>query len=108
MNLRFLKEEDVKQQLMLDDDIFDDSQASIIERMARSAEQAALNFIGRTLEDLIDEYGEVPDPIHMACLSEIASNYDVRENEAERSARTLRITNYKRWQGALLPYRKIV
>lgn len=108
MNLKFLKEEDIKQQLMVDDDIFTESQSSIIERMAQSAEQAALNFMCRTLESLIEEYGEVPAPIHMACLSEIASNYDVRENEAERSARTLRITNYKRWQGALLPYRKIV
>lgn len=109
MELQFLKEEEIKQQLLLDDDIFYGSQNVIIETMAQSAEELALKFIGKSVEELTNENGgRWPKSISMACLSEIASNFDVRENEAERSARTLRITNYKRWQGALLPYRDII
>lgn len=105
MNLKFLSEESVRQQLTLDDDVFE-AQSAIIEDICQAAEDEALNFIGRTIEDLIDKYGCVPKPIHMACLGEIASNFHVREDEEDRSARTLRITNYRRWHGRLIPYRK--
>lgn len=105
MRLKFLSEEAIKQQLHLDDDVME-AQSEAIEMMARSAEDKALNFIGRTMEDLYEEYGEVPAPIQMACLAEIASNYTVRENEEDRTARTVRIKNYNRWEMQLMPYRR--
>lgn len=50
----------------------------LITLYAESAEATVLNWLNRTLEDIIDEYGAVPAPIQHACLFLVDHSYSQR------------------------------
>lgn len=43
-----------------------DCENDLIEKYGSAAETAILNLIGRSYDDLVSTYGEVPDPIMLA------------------------------------------
>lgn len=73
MNIITLDE--IKKQARIDGDYEDD----LLAMYGESAEQTVLNLLGRSFESLVEEFGEVPAPIHHACLMLTAHNYTHRE-----------------------------
>lgn len=65
--MKFLKFDDVKAQLRLDDQQAEDERA-IIERHACAAEDAVLNVCNRTATEFFETYGEIPSGIVVAAL----------------------------------------
>ena len=65
--MKFLKFDDVKAQLRLDDQQAEDERA-IIERHACAAEDAVLNVCNRTATEFFETYGEIPPGIIVAAL----------------------------------------
>ena len=65
--MKFLKFDDVKAQLRLDDQQAEDERA-IIERHACAAEDAVLNVCNRTATEFFETYGEIPSGIIVAAL----------------------------------------
>ena len=55
-DLQIVSLDDVKKRLRIDDESYDDELLQIV----AEAEQEALQFIDRTPESLVDEYGSIP------------------------------------------------
>lgn len=66
-NMKFLKFEQIKQQLRLDDEQAE-MEKSIIELHAKAAEDAVLNVCNRTLTEVFETYGEIPAGLTYAAL----------------------------------------
>jgi hypothetical protein len=65
--MKFLKFDDVKAQLRLDDQQAEEER-NIIELHARAAEDAVLNVCHRTLTEVFETYGEIPAGLTYAAL----------------------------------------
>ena len=65
--MKFLKFDDVKAQLRLDDQQAEEER-KIIERHACAAEDAVLNVCNRTATEFFETYGEIPSGIIVAAL----------------------------------------
>jgi hypothetical protein len=57
-------------------DICDD--VELLELYGNSAEETVLNICNRSLEDLIEQYGEVPSPLYQAALMLVDIGYQHR------------------------------
>jgi hypothetical protein len=66
-NMKFLKFDDIKAQLRLDDQQAEDER-NIIELHAKAAEDAVLNVCHRTLTEVFETYGEIPAGLTYAAL----------------------------------------
>ena len=55
-----------------------DCENELIEKMGKWAERIVLTYLGRTYEELIDEYGELPEEIDDAALLLIDHRYNNR------------------------------
>lgn len=98
MELRFLELTMLKKHLRIENNITD----SELTLYAASAEQEALNFMGRTLDSIYEEYGQMPADIILACTAHVGTAYKYREEITESKLYKLPYT----WEAKLLPYRK--
>lgn len=106
MDLQFLTVEQLKAQLRVDDDVWFADQAAI-EIYAQAAEDAALEFIGRPLDDVIDVYGKVPTNIVLACLHRFTDSYTHRDpNQIISRKDVVAPIPAAQWQDILKPYIK--
>ena len=60
-----------------------DCENDLIEKYGSAAEMAILNLIGQTYDELIDTYGEVPDPI-MHATFELTDNLILHRSPGEQ------------------------
>ena len=65
--MKYLTFEQIKAQLRLDDEQAE-MERTLLEMYGESAEDAVLNLLNRTMEDVIEQYGKVPNPIVHAAL----------------------------------------
>lgn len=65
--MKYLTFEQIKAQLRLDDEQAE-LERTLLEMYGESAEDAVLNLLNRTMEDVIEQYGKVPNPIVHAAL----------------------------------------
>lgn len=54
------------------------AEAELLELYAESAEDTVMNYLNRTLEDLVDTFGKVPAPVKQAVLMLIDNSYQFR------------------------------
>ena len=76
--MKFLTTAQVKAQLRIDDDIYDIEKSLIEDVYAASAETFVLNYCNRTIEDLVEEYGEIPAPLIQSALLLTNQSYEQR------------------------------
>ena len=79
--MKWLTLEYIKARVRIDHDC----ENELIEKMGRWAERIVLTYIGRTYEELIATYGEVPDEIDDAALLLIDYRYQQRSAGSERT-----------------------
>lgn len=65
--MKFLNFNMIKAQVRLDD-IQAQAEHDILCMYGESAEDTVLNMLGRTMEDMVEEYGKVPVPVCHAAL----------------------------------------
>ena len=69
----------IKQQCRIEPDFNDEDK--LLELFGDSAEDAVMNLLGRSYEDLYEEYGCTPVPVIHASLLLVASAYKDREKD---------------------------
>jgi len=107
MDLQFLTEDMLKAQLRLDDDVWF-ADIPVIEVYAQAAEDAALEFTARTLEELKEiGGGKVPTNIVLACLHRFTDSYTHRDpNQIISRKDVVAPIPAAMWQDILKPYIK--
>lgn len=55
-----------------------DCEDNLLELYGSAAEESVLNWIERTYEDVLSEYGEVPEPLYLAALMLVDFSYQQR------------------------------
>lgn len=74
--MKFLTLEQIKQQLRIEPDFHDEDK--ILELYGNSAETTVFNYIGRSFEEVFDEYGEMPADLIHATLMLVDASYQHR------------------------------
>ena len=77
--MKWLTLERIKQQLRIEQDFHDED--DILDLYGDSAEEAILEVLNRSFEDINEVYGHIPAPITHASLMLVASAYKDREKE---------------------------
>ena len=77
--MKWLTLERIKQQLRIEQDFHDED--DILDLYGDSAEEAILEVLNRSFEDINEVYGRIPAPITHASLMLVASSYKDREND---------------------------
>ena len=77
--MKWLTLERIKQQLRIEQDFHDED--DILDLYGDSAEEAILEVLNRSYEDLYEVYGRIPAPITHASLMLVASSYKDREKD---------------------------
>jgi uncharacterized phage protein (predicted DNA packaging) len=72
--MKWLKLDDIKQQLRLDFDCED----AVLQLYGDAAEETVLNLLRMTYEELVTQYGGVPAPIRQATLMLVDNSYQHR------------------------------
>ena len=72
--MKWLTISDIKKQLRVDFDDEDD----VLELYGSAAEDTVLNYMNRTYQDVLEEYGEVPAAIRQATLMMVDNSYQHR------------------------------
>ena len=72
--MKWLTISDIKKQLRVDFDDEDD----VLELYGSAAEDTVLNYLNRTYQDVLEEYGEVPAAIRQATLMLVDNSYQHR------------------------------
>lgn len=75
--MKYLTFEQIKAQLRLDDEQAE-LERTLLEMYGESAEETVLNLLNRTMEDVIEQYGKVPNPIVHAALMLVDNAYKER------------------------------
>ena len=75
--MKYLTFEQIKTQLRLDDEQAE-LERTLLEMYGESAEETVLNLLNRTMEDVIEQYGKVPNPIVHAALMLVDNAYKER------------------------------
>lgn len=88
---------EVKAHLRIDDS-FSDTELTL---KADAAEQEALDYMERTYDSLIVEYGAIPASIKNAVLNRIGSMWRNREDVSNRSMARVPYT----WEAVLIKYK---
>jgi hypothetical protein len=50
----------------------------LLELYGEAAEEAVLNVCNRTMEDVVEQYGQVPKSLYVAALMQVEASYDHR------------------------------
>lgn len=87
--MKFLKFDDIKAQLRLDDQQAE-LERNIIERHACAAEDAVLNVCNRTATEFFETYGEIPPGIIVAALLLTDDAYNHRGTGSPQAVYQLR------------------
>lgn len=74
--MKFLTLEHIRQQLRIDQTGEEDA---VLELYGSAAEETVLNICNRTIDDVIETYGGVPDPVRQATLMLVGQSYQYRE-----------------------------
>ena len=77
--MKWLTVERIKQQCRLELDFHDED--CILELFGESAEDAIMEVLNRSYEDLFETYGRIPAPIVHASLMLVAQSYKDREKD---------------------------
>lgn len=101
--MKFLTDEQIKAQLTLDADIWQEK-ADIIRLWAESAEDTVIENCNRTFEDIIEEYGRVPPKLIHAALLLTAQSYHIGEPISDRN---LYMVPYQNLEALTRFYRKL-
>ena len=76
--MKFLTFDQIKAQLRLDDQqAFDEHDILVL--YGDAAEDMVLNSLNRTMEDIVEQYGNVPKALVLAGLMLVAQSYQHRE-----------------------------
>ena len=84
--MKWLTLDKIKDHLRISRECNDEDE--LLEEYGASAEEAILNTINRTYEDLMETYGEVPAPIRHASLLITGDGYLVRESWTQTKIET--------------------
>ena len=79
--MKWLTIADIKKQLRLDFDDEDD----VLDLYGSAAEDTVLNYLNRTYQDIIEQYGEVPVPVRHATLMLVDVSYQYRSPVSTQS-----------------------
>ena len=82
--MKWLTLERIKQQCRIEQDFHDEDE--ILELYGESAEEVLMAVLGRTYEDMFEEYGLVPSPVVHASLMLVAKGYKDRESDMMQEA----------------------
>lgn len=74
--MKFLTLDHIRQQLRIDQTGEEDA---VLELYGSAAEETVLSICNRTIDDVIETYGGVPDPIRQATLMLVGQSYQHRE-----------------------------
>ena len=74
--MKWLTLERIKQQCRIEQDFTEEDE--LLEMYGESAEEATLNALGRTYEDIVESYGKIPMPIVHASLMLVDTSYQHR------------------------------
>jgi uncharacterized phage protein (predicted DNA packaging) len=55
-----------------------DCENELLELYGEDAEETVLNLCNRTMEDIIEQYGQVPKPLYVAALMLVETSYTQR------------------------------
>ena len=91
--MKFLDMELCRQHLRIEDEEFCE-QESLIRHYAESAEDLVLNWIERSYEDVVAEYGEFPSNLVQAALLVLAQNYEQRSSITMQQVYLLPVGNF--------------
>ena len=86
--MKFLTFEMIKAQLRLDDAQAEQERA-LLEDYSEAAEEAVLNICNRTLEDIIEQYGQVPAPLRNVARMLVDNAYKERSPISPQSMSTV-------------------
>lgn len=101
--MKIVTMDEIKAHLRID--VADDQEAQELTLIADGVEQQALNIMERSYDSLIEDYGEVPADIKLACLGRIASDYTSRADEKELKNSITIAMRPNAWQAILLKYK---
>ena len=82
--LRWLTLNRIKQQCRIEPEFTDEDEW--LNEAGSSAEDAVLNLLGRSYEDMYEEYGRIPSAVFQASLMLVASLYKDREKDLVQEA----------------------
>lgn len=74
--MKYLTLERIKQQLRIEQDFT--LEDKFLTECGEGAEASMMNILGRTFEDLVEHYGEVPSPVVRATLKLVDHDYNQR------------------------------
>ena len=77
--MKWLTLERIKQQLRIEPDFHDEDE--LLELYGESAEDAIMEVLNRSYEDMYEVYGRIPAPVRQASLMLVASLYKDREKD---------------------------
>ena len=95
--LQIVSLEDAKKRLRIDDESYDDELLQIL----AEAEQEALQFIDRTPESLVDEYGGIPADFVGAILIRATTRFENRGELTQKAANPI-VANT--WENILMKF----
>ena len=84
--MKWLTLERIKQQLRIEQDSHEEDEW--LEDAGETAEDAILEVLNRSYEDLYEVYGRVPSPVRQTSLMLVASLYKDREKDLVQEAHT--------------------
>lgn len=99
--MKFLTLEDIRQHVRID---WNDED-SVLELYGAAAEDTVLNVIGRTFDEVLSVYGEVPEDLRVATLLVVSGSYQHREPSSPQNMSVvpygfdLRVKPYMRLAG---------
>ena len=75
--MKWLRLDKIKKQLRIDPDFCDED--DLLESYGEDAEDTVLNIIGQSVEELYEQYGDIPAPLVQASLLLVGISYQHRE-----------------------------
>jgi len=82
--MKFLTFDQIKAQLRLDDEQATEEH-DILMLYGETAEEMVLSTCNRTMEDIVEQYGNVPKPLVLAGLMLVAQSYQHRESASPQN-----------------------
>ena len=85
--LKWLTLEQIKAQLRIEPDFYDEDE--LLELYGEAAEEMVLNTLNRTMENIVEQYGNVPKALVQAGLMLVAQSYQHREPASPQNLYTV-------------------
>jgi len=101
MALQLVTLAQIKAHIKVEDNTQDDE----LTLFGEAIEQEAFNFMERSYDSLIVEFGTVPADIKLACLAHLASAYKTREDQQDRKKGMAATKMPYAWEAKLIKYK---